>query len=115
MRKHIIENAAYEVATQVRAVEDSIDGVLSELAELQGRMIRARSAIGVGPAVGQTALEQLTVTMHSLVAARGTMAQCHGELAAAKQLVPGLRTIAFGDVDDCPDPKKAANPLRFVA
>ena len=114
MRKQIIETAAFQVATQVRAVEDSIDAVLSDLAELQGRMVRARSAIGVGPAVGQSALEQLSVTMHSLVTARGTMAQCHGELAAAKQLVPGLRTVAFGDVDDCP-PAAAASPLRVVA
>lgn len=114
MRKHIIENAALQVATQVRAVEDSIDAVLTELAELQGRMVRARSTIGVGPAVGQAALEQLSVTMTSLVAARGTMAQCHGELAAAKQLVPGLRTTAFGDVDDCPKSAELA-PLRIVA
>ena len=37
MRKQMIENAAYEVATQVRAVEDSIDAALAELAELQAR------------------------------------------------------------------------------
>ena len=35
MRKQMIENAAYEVATQVRAVEDSIDAALGEIAELQ--------------------------------------------------------------------------------
>ena len=35
MRKQMIENAAYEVATQVRAVEDSIEAALAEIAELQ--------------------------------------------------------------------------------
>jgi len=34
MRKQSIEYAAFEVATQVRAVEDSIDVTLVELAEL---------------------------------------------------------------------------------
>ena len=32
MRKQNIENAAHEVATQVRAVEDMIDAALAELA-----------------------------------------------------------------------------------
>ena len=44
MRKQMIENAAYEVATQVRAVEESIEAALIELAELQTRMVHARAA-----------------------------------------------------------------------
>lgn len=36
MRKQIVESAAYEVATQVRAVEDIIESALGEIAELQG-------------------------------------------------------------------------------
>jgi hypothetical protein len=48
MRKHQIENAAYEVATQVRAVEDSIDTALVEIAELQARMMRASSVASTG-------------------------------------------------------------------
>ena len=40
MRKHQIEYAAYEVATQVRAVEDSIEAALAEIAELQARIVR---------------------------------------------------------------------------
>ena len=43
MRKHLVQNAAYEVATQVRAVEDSIDAALAEIAELQARVMRANS------------------------------------------------------------------------
>ena len=50
MRKQMLENAAFEVATQVRAVEDSIDSTLAEIAELQGRMIRVTSVAHVGPA-----------------------------------------------------------------
>ena len=33
MRKQMIENAAYEVATQVRTVEDSIEGALALILE----------------------------------------------------------------------------------
>ena len=35
MRKHNIESAAFDVATQVRTVEESIETALGELAELQ--------------------------------------------------------------------------------
>ncbi len=45
MRKQLIESAAFEVATQVRAVEDAIEAALAEIAELQGRMIRARATV----------------------------------------------------------------------
>ena len=114
MRKHQIENAAYDVATQVRAVEDSIDATLVELAELQGRLVRARSVMGVGQTTGQVALEQLMATTQSLVAARSAMGVCHGELASAKQLVPGLRTTAFGEPNECPPPA-AVTELRVVA
>ncbi len=37
MRKQLIEQSALEVATQVRAVEESIDTAVAEIAELQGR------------------------------------------------------------------------------
>jgi len=40
MRKQMIQNAAFEVATQVRAVEDTIDSALAEIAELQARIMR---------------------------------------------------------------------------
>ena len=48
MRKQMIENAAYAVATQVRAVEDSIEGALAEVAELQLKMVHARGVTGAG-------------------------------------------------------------------
>lgn len=116
MRKQLIENAAYDVATQVRTVEESLDAVLAELAELQGRMVRARGVMGVGYLTGQEAFVQLGVTMQALVAARGTMGQCHVELASAKQFIPGLRTVSFGEPDECPPAQGAATPdLRIVA
>lgn len=114
MRKQMIESAAFEVATQVRAVEDAIEAALAELAELQGRMVRARATCGIATATGHEAFEQLAVAMHSLVKARGGMASCHMSLKETTQLVPGLRTVGFGDAQECP-PKQARADLRVVA
>src|SRR5688572_1786614 len=115
MRKQMIENAAYEVATQVRSVEDSIDAALAEIAELQGRMMRARSLATVSVATGQEALQQLVVATQALVGARGSMVGCHAALVAAKDEVPGLRTVSFGEPDECPPPQGLNNHLRVVA
>ena len=114
MRKQQIETAAYEVATQVRVVEDTIDSALAEIAELQSRMLRARAPAGVGVSTGHAALEQLAAALHGLVAARGGMANCHAALKDSKEFVPGLRTVSFGDGDECPPPQ-ALTALRIVA
>lgn len=114
MRKQMIENAAYEVATQVRSVEDSIDAALTEIAELQGRILRVRSLGTVSVATGQDALQQLVVATQALIGARGSMVGCHAALVTAKGEIPGLRTIAFGEPDECP-PQEGSNHLRVVA
>jgi len=113
MRKQMIENAAFEVATQVRAVEDSIDSTLAEIAELQARVMRANSVAHVGPAPVHSALTELSAALSSLVAARGSIVSCHQQLAAAKGKVPGLRTVAIGDDGDCPPAPTGV--LRIVA
>jgi hypothetical protein len=111
MRKQMIENAAFEVATQVRAVEESIEAALVELAELQARMVHARSVTGAGFVASHGAFEQLAATTTGLVAARGGIAHCHAALVETRKTIPGLRTVAFGD-DDCPPPQAI---LRAVA
>lgn len=114
MRRQVLEQTALDVAHQVRAVEDSIEAALIELAELQNRMIRARSVAGVGISTGHQALEQVAASLQGLVAARGGMANCHAALVEAKQHVPGLRTVSFGDGQECPPPG-ALGQLRAVA
>ena len=114
MRKHQIENAAYEVATQIRTVEDSIDSTLSEIAELQSRMMRVNAVAHVGPAPIHSALEELSAAFSSLIAARGSIVGCHTQLVEAKEKVPGLRTTSFGDEGQCPPPS-AQVELRVVA
>jgi hypothetical protein len=114
MRKQIIENAAFEVATQMRTVEDYIDGTLAEIAELQARIVRARAAAGVSVVTGHAAFEQLSLAMQGVITARGSIGNCHGALVEAKQFVPGLRTVSFGDGSECP-PTKGVADLRIVA
>jgi len=114
MRKQMMENAAYEVAAQVRAVEESIEAALMELAELQTRMVRGRSVTNAAFVTSQAAFEQLGATTGGLIAARGGIANCHAALAEAKKAIPGLRTVAIGDGDDCP-PARGHADLRIVA
>jgi hypothetical protein len=114
MRKQMIENAAYEVATQVRAVEDTIDAALIEIAELQTRMMHVSSVAHAGYGTIHPALQQLAQAMSGLIESRGAVVGCHAALAEAKGKVPGLRTVAFGDEGACP-PKTAQADLRIVA
>ena len=116
MRKQMIENAAFEVATQVRTVEETIDSAMVEIAELQARIMRANAVAGVGFATVHPTLEKLAAAVSGLVETRGAVVECHKSLAEAKGQVPGLRTIAFGDGDDCDDPSQIAfGDLRVVA
>jgi hypothetical protein len=114
MRKQMIQNAAHEVATQVRAVEDTIDSALAEMAELQARIMHLQSLAGVGFAAVHPTLEKLATAVKGMVETRGAIVGCHAELAEAKAKVPGLRTVSYGDEGECPPPS-AATTLRVVA
>lgn len=113
MRKQMIESAAFDVATQVRAVEESIEAALAELAELQSRMVQARGVTNANFVTSHIAFEQLAATTTGLVSARGGIAHCHAALVETKKTIPGLRTVSFGD-NECP-PKTAYADLRVVA
>ncbi len=114
MRKQQIQNAAFEVATQVRTVEGTIDAALAEIAELQARIMRANAVSGAGVVTAHKAIEQLTAALGGLVNARGAMGHCHAALVEAKDRVPGLRTTSLGDGTECPPQTGIAN-LRIVA
>lgn len=116
MRKQMIQQAAYDVGSQVRLVEDKIEDALAELAELQARMIRARATANVATATGHQALEQVAASLNGMVAARGNVAMAHAILKETMQHVPGLRdTVSFGDDAPTPDPTTGHASLRVVA
>ena len=114
MRKQMIQNSSYEVATQVRAVEDTIDSALNEIAELQARIMHVNSLAGVGYGVIHPTLQRLASAVTGLVETRGAIVACHEALADAKGKVPGLREVSWGDGEDCP-PNTAQADLRIVA
>jgi hypothetical protein len=114
MRKQIIQDAAYEVATQVRAVEETIDSALNEIAELQARIMHVNSLAGVSYGVIHPTLQKLATAVTGLVETRGAIVGCHEALTDAKGKVPGLRTVSWGDGEDCP-PNTARADLRIVA
>ena len=94
MRKQMIENAAYDLATQVIAVENSIETTLIELAELQRKMVEARSVTKAGFVASHAAFEELAAATSSLVTARGKIGSCHTALKSTSKSVPGLRATA---------------------
>ena len=116
MRKQMIENAAFEVATQVRAVEESIEAALIEIAELQTKMVQARATTRAGFASTHDAFEQLCAATAGLIAARGGIGGCHAALAETRKSIPGLREVAWGDTEECPPASAVSAPeLRVVA
>lgn len=114
MRKQIIESAAFEVATQIRTVEDTIDSALAEIAELQARVMRVNAVARTSVGTVHGALEQLAAAVKGLVDTRGSIVACHAELVDAKGKVPGLRTVMWGDGEECP-PDEGITTLRVVA
>lgn len=114
MRKQMIEDAAFNVATQVRALEESIESALVELAELQTRMVHARAATNAGFANSHAAFMPLADIATGLINARGAIAHCHTALVETKKTIPGLRTVGFGP-QECPPSGEVTPDLRIVA
>jgi hypothetical protein len=114
MRKQLIENAAFEVATQIRTVEDNIDTALAEIAELQARIMRVNAVARVGVGTIHGTLEHLAAAVTGLVETRGSVVACHAALVDAKGKVPGLRTVSWGGGEECP-PEEGFSTLRVVA
>ena len=85
MRKHLVQNAAYEVATQVRAVEDSIDAALAEIAELRRSLSNlAADANATSDAQIRQLCDQMATRSSRTCLDPGTL----GEVASS---IPGVR------------------------
>ena len=116
MRKQAIQTAAHDVATQIRLVENQIESALSEIAELQSRMIHARSVANVHTGMGHEALQQVVAAISGLVDARGGLANAHQILKDTTLSVPGLREMSYGDGEATPPPTGfTERDLRIVA
>ena len=93
MRKQMIENAAYEVATQVRAVEESIEAALAEWPNCRpGWFTRAASPAPVSSA-SHAAFEQLAATTHEPGRGARRNRQLPRRAGRDRKTIPGLRTV----------------------
>jgi hypothetical protein len=88
--------AAMKVAESLFAAEEAIDTALARTAELNSKMVTARSDAALSALVGQDAFEVSASAFAALARARSDIVETHKRLSEAKIQV-GLRTIAFGD------------------
>jgi hypothetical protein len=101
MRKEEIWDAAHEVAIHTRTAEGLIESTLVELAELQSKLVRVSDVAGVSYSTLQQSFEGVAATINEMVKVRGIMADCHRQFVEAKDFIPGLRTVAWGDGSPC--------------
>lgn len=86
---------ATEVARDLTATEEAIDGALAQSVRLMRRMIDARRTLGLPVAVGEPAMKSVMAAVSALGEAQREASRAHGDLHQL-QIDLGLPTIAFG-------------------
>jgi hypothetical protein len=106
---------AMRVAESLFAAEEAIDAALARTAELNSRMVTARTDASLSALVGQDAFEVSAAAFAALARARCDIVETHKRLSEAKIQV-GLRTVAIGDGGEKPPlPSIEARHLQVVA
>src|SRR6185436_19450326 len=98
--------AAMKVAESLFAAEEAIDAALARTAELNSKMVTARSDAKLSALVCQDAFEVSASAFAALARARCDIVEAHKRLSETKIQV-GLRTIAVGDEWPKPAPPQA--------
>lgn len=94
---------AKRIATQIRAVEASIDATTAEAAAFAEALPAAREQAGMIQSTGlDAALEASRAAVAALQDAQRLMLEAHGQLNVAREEA-GLRTVMFGSFVICPD------------
>jgi hypothetical protein len=107
-------DVAIKVAESLFAAEEAIDAALARTAELNSRMVTARSDANLSALVGQDAFEVSAAAFAALARARCDIVETHKRLSEAKIQV-GLRTVAIGDGAPKPPSAEHDGHLRAVA
>jgi hypothetical protein len=94
-------NAARRIAEALIPSESDIDTAIASTSVLIAAIAEGRANTKLPITLGQNSLAALTVTMTSLVAARGSIAEAHAALSEDR-VTAGLRAYGMGDVSDCP-------------
>lgn len=93
--------AAQAVADRLIAAEHAIDRALICTADLSGSITKAHVDANLATEIGQTALEQASDTLVTLVRARRNIIETHQRLADARDRI-GLREFGLGGLMDKP-------------
>ncbi|HMG48743.1 MAG TPA: hypothetical protein VK614_14950 [Allosphingosinicella sp.] len=106
---------AIKVAESLFAAEEAIDAALARTAELNSKMVTARTDASLSALVGQDAFEVSASAFAALARARSDIVETHKRLNEAKIQI-GLRTMAVGDeLPKPPMPTGDAHHLQAVA
>lgn len=106
--------AAMQVAETLFAAEEAIDAALARTAELNSKMVTARTDAGFSALVGQDAFEVSAAAFAALARARADIVETHRRLSEAKIQI-GLRTVAIGEVPKPPSAEHDGRHLQAVA
>lgn len=94
-------NAAHKIASALRPAETDIDTAIASISRLIATVAESRRDARVGFNLCQESLAQLGQAMIGLTSARSNVVNAHAALAKDR-IDAGLRTVAIGDVGDCP-------------
>jgi uncharacterized protein YutE (UPF0331/DUF86 family) len=94
MRKERIA-AAQKLANNLFAAEIAIDQALSAISNLQASLPETRLEVHLSAVIGQDVIEDVSSSLASVVAVRGTLVGVHGKLEELK-VAAGLREVAIG-------------------
>ena len=107
--------AAMKVAESLFAAEEAIDAALARTAELNSKMVTARSEASLSALVCQDAFEVSAAAFAALARARCDIVETHKRLSEAKIQV-GLREVAIGELGKPPSAQLEENRhLKSVA
>jgi len=107
--------AAMKVAESLFAAEEAIDAALARTAELNSKMVTARSDAKLSALVCQDAFEVSASAFAALARARCDIVEAHKRLSEAKIQV-GLRTVAIGNgLPKPPQARAEGGHLQVVA
>jgi hypothetical protein len=94
MRKERIA-AAQKLADNLFAAEFATDQALSAIARLQASLPETRLEVHLSAVIGQDVIEDVAVSLSSVVKIRRTLVGVHGKLEELKGSA-GLREVAIG-------------------
>jgi len=99
---------AKDVASQLLPAESDLENAIVHASRLTIAVVEGRRKARLPITVGQEALDHVAVATAQLIQARGRLGCAHVALRAAKEEI-GLRTVAMGDLWDCPPATSGEN------